>query len=145
MFIGDDGGDETRYHFPLALQLDTISKRLQYVFSSEVLNGRFTHILLSFYIKIVNFVWSDSDVTAGNISRIAFIFNTLISIISIRIVYKSAFLYSKNILFSQRAAWFVAVNPVFIGIAGAAKKEPILFFAVSVFILYIVPYEVSKI
>jgi hypothetical protein len=145
IIIGDRGGDATSYHFPLALELDTMSKRLQYVFSSDILNGRFTHILLSFYIEILNFFRPDSDVTGGNISRIAHIFNGLISVITIRVVYKSAFLYSENILFSQRAAWFFAVNPLFIGIAGSAKKEPILFLAVSVFILYIVSSGFKKI
>jgi hypothetical protein len=135
--IGNNAGDETRYHIPHALKLNSFDERLEYMFSSDVQNGRFTHVLLSLYISLTRF-FSETLITGGDIYKVSFIFNVLISVVTIITVYKAAMIYSGNILYARRASWFLALNPVFIGVAGTAKKEPILFFAISLFILFIV-------
>jgi hypothetical protein len=135
--IGDYGSDETRYHIPHALNLNSFSERVEYAFSTHVQNGRFTHILLSLYISLIQ-GFSETLVTGGDIFKISFIFNVLISVVTIITTYKAAMIYYGNISLARRSVWFLALNPVFIGMAGSAKKEPILFFAISLFILFIV-------
>ena len=135
--IGDYGSDETRYHIPHALNLNSFSERVEYAFSTHIQNGRFTHILLSLYISLIQ-GFSETLVTGGDIFKISFIFNVLISVVTIITTYKAAMIYYGNISLARRSVWFLALNPIFIGMAGAAKKEPILFFAISLFILFIV-------
>ena len=131
------GSDEARYHIPHALNLNSFSERVEYAFSTHIQNGRFTHILLSLYISLIQ-GFSETLVTGGDIYKISFIFNVLISVVTIITTYKAAMIYYGNISLARRSVWFLALNPIFIGMAGAAKKEPILFFAISLFILFIV-------
>ena len=127
--------DVTRYHIPKALLLNSLDERIQYMFS-DIQSGKLTHVILSMYISLINIFYD--PIFLDVILRVTFVFNILISTLTIFIVHKAAIIYSGNILYAQRAAWFVALNPYFLLEVGEAKKEAILSLAIVLFILFIV-------
>jgi hypothetical protein len=136
LVIGALGSDPSAYHLPRALDLKESGKYLEYALSTNTFNGRLTHIILAFEMNILDYF--GIDYTSGaNVSKIAFLFNTILAFMAIILTYKAALQYSSNIMYSRRAAWFLSFNPIFLGSTGAAKKEALLYFAVSLFLLFL--------
>ena len=137
LIIGAEGGDPTRYHMPSALNVKENGNYFDYIFSVSTFNGRLTHILIALQMEVLDIFGVDFS-SGFNVATTAYLFNAVLALLSIYFTYKAAFKYSSNILFSRRAAWFLAFNPTFIGSTSAVKKEALLFFAVSLFLYFLV-------
>jgi hypothetical protein len=133
-----DGGDAVTVHIPNAQKLTSFNDYIEHLFSvGGVYNGRLTHVLIALYSLVL--VYFNFDQFAWvNIYNIAYIFNSIICIGTIFIYYRAALIYSSSIDFSRRAAWFIALNPFFILITSLPQKEPLLFFALSLFLYFLV-------
>jgi hypothetical protein len=125
-----DGGDAASYHIPRAESIN--GDYFDYLFKiGGDYNGRFTHILLAIYIKILPFFGVDSQYES--IHNCAYIANTLITIGTLNLYYKIVVRYSLSPLYARRAVWFLAMNPYFFGITGLPQKEALLFFGLALF------------
>ena len=93
-------------------------------------------------INLLSILGVDSQ-SYSNIFIVSYIFNIVLSLITFLIVYRLAIRYSSNINFSRRATWFLAFNPFFLLYTGLPLKEPILFFALSLFLLFLVSHRKS--
>jgi hypothetical protein len=132
--------DWESFHLPYALKIDSV---LEHLFSTKTTyNGRLTHTVLYFLINLLSILGVDSQ-SYSNIFIVSYIFNIVLSLITFLIVYRLAIRYSSNINFSRRATWFLAFNPFFLLYTGLPLKEPILFFALSLFLLFLVSHRKS--
>ncbi len=136
--IGETG-DIHRFHIPEGLSVKNLGNIFHYLFSSEVAwSGKLTHVIIFLNARFLHFLgFSFPQLGYYEVGLITYIFNVFINIFTIWLVYLAALQYSKSILFAQRAAFFIAFNPFFIYAAATAKKEAILMFALSIFLLYI--------
>jgi len=129
------GSDWERFHIPQAMRMTSY---LEHLFAaSTTYDGRLTHVLIKFCMNILDYFGYDAS-SAGNIYVGYNIFNTILGVMTLRIVYLAALKYSNSLPFSSRAVWFLAFSPFFILYTSAPLKESLLFFAFSLFLLYVV-------
>ncbi len=132
--------DWESFHLPYALKLDSV---LEHLFSPQgTYNGRLTHVVIYFLINLLSIMGVDSH-SYSNIFIITYIFNIFVTVLTLLVVYRLAIRYSCNTSFSRRSTWFLAFNPFFLLYTGQPLKEPILFFALSLFLLFLVSHRKS--
>jgi len=133
------GSDAGSYHIPRAKLLD--GNYWSYIFKigGDDYNGRLTHVLIANYIDILALFGLNAQY--GNIHNIAFIANTLLCIGTLILYYKIVVEYSRSQLYGQRAVWFLALNPYFIGITSMPQKEALMFFGMALFAYSLVVKE----
>lgn len=136
--ILSDGGDAAAFHIPHAQNLTSFADYIEHLFSlGGVYNGRLTHVLIALYLSVLAYFNFDQFAYI-NIYNIAYIFNSFICIGTLFVYYRAALIYSSSIGFSRRAVWFIAFNPFFLLITSLPQKEPLLFFALSLFLFFLV-------
>jgi hypothetical protein len=134
--IGEDG-DPTRVHIPRALSIESIDDVLYQLFSPDNdYNGRLTRVLIFINSKVIDFFGFDINIL--NIGKIMYLFNFILNLLTLYFLYKAAYIYSASVDFARRAMFFLAFNPFFIGYASAPRKEALLMFALSIFLIFIV-------
>ena len=136
--ILSDGGDAAAFHIPQAQNLTSFADYIDHLFSlGGVYNGRLTHVLLALYSTVLAYFNFDQFAYI-NIYNIAYIFNSFICVGTLFVYYRAALIYSSSVGFSRRAVWFIAFNPFFLLITSLPQKEPLLFFALSLFLFFLV-------
>lgn len=132
-----DGGDAASLHIPQAQNLISLDNYIDHLFSiGGVYNGRLTHVLLALYLDVLEY-FNFSTLDYVNLHNLAYLFNALICTVTIYIYYKAALNFSSSVDFSRRAVWFLAFNPYFFAITSLPQKESLLFFALSLFVLFL--------
>lgn len=131
--------DAVRFHIPIALyEINSIGDVYNHLFSaSSVFNGRLTHVLIFINSHALEF-FGFNRFDVKNIVKAMFLFNFMLNVLTLYFVYKASYIYSKSILFARRSVFFLAFNPMFLYSAAAPKKEALLMFALSIFLIFIV-------
>lgn len=133
-----DGGDAAAFHIPQAQNLTSFDDYIEHLFSLDsVYNGRLTHVLIALYSSVLAYFNFDQFAYI-NIYNITYIFNSLICVGTLFVYYRAALIYSSSVGFSRRAVWFIAFNPFFLLATSMPQKESLLFFALALFLLFLV-------
>lgn len=144
MFLLHETGDSVRYHIPLVTDnMHSIQDVVFYMFFAfDDFSGRLLRTIIYFeieFLKILGF----QDITVLDIGRISFLVNTLVSIITLQIVYKASYVYSYSQLFARRSTFFVALNPFFLNYTSAPLKETFIFLALALFLKFIIELNIK--
>ena len=134
--INSSGNDWAHFHIPKSLEILERDDWMHTLYSAdEIFNGRLTHLVILSFSLFIDFIGFEGK-SIENIAIMSNIMSFSLLPVIVVIYYRAAFYFSSSIRFSQRSAFFLALNPFFINSTLFPVKEILLFLSVGLFLLW---------